>query len=171
MRTLLPFLLLTGCPSASDDSGTKGDDTAGGDTSTTFDDATLAAELWTAMTDFHMWTVPDGWSTTPVASEAHMGGYVVTYMNSTLAGWDWMGEAPAGSISVKENFTDGTGATLDQYTVMQKVTGYDAEHGDWFWAAFAEDGTVNASGKVEMCWGCHVNSTTDYVFADPPGGM
>lgn len=89
------------------------------------------------------------------------------YDNPSLASWDSTGEAPAGSIAVKENFADADGATLEALTVMRRVAGYHPEGGDWFWAQYGADGTVMAAGRVEMCVSCHAGSTTDYVFTDP----
>ena len=40
-------------------------------------------------------------------------------------------------------------------TVMAKVTGYDSENGDWFWAKYDPDGTVTAEGSPKGCVSCH----------------
>jgi LPXTG-motif cell wall-anchored protein len=39
---------------------------------------------------------------------------------------------------------------------MYKVEGYNPEGGDWFWAKYQPDGSVDAAGKVASCAGCHL---------------
>lgn len=69
------------------------------------------------------------------------------------------GEMPDGSIIVKDNMT---GESLDSpgdlgaVTVMYKVTGYNPDGGDWFWAKYQADGSVDAAGRVASCAGCHL---------------
>jgi len=183
--SVLGLVFLAACNGKGDDSGSAGDGGSatdgggvtdgggsdGGGTTGTFDDATLASELWTAIASYDGWSQPDGWSASPVLSSNHMGAYVVGYDNATLAAWDGTGSAPDGAIALKENFGDEAGTSLMNLTVMEKVSGYDADHGDWFWAEYNPDGTVVASGKVDMCYGCHSAAATDYLFADPPAGM
>lgn len=166
----LPLLSLVACTGASADSF-ETDDSAADDTAATFDDSALASALWSATAGYEGWTLPEGWTSTPVLSGNHMGAYVVAYFNETLAGWDGTGEAPDGAISVKENFGDAEGTTLMNLTVMQKVAGYDGSHGDWFWAEYNPDGSVAMAGQVDMCSSCHASAPHDYVYADPPTGM
>ncbi|MEQ1571151.1 MAG: cytochrome P460 family protein [Myxococcota bacterium] len=131
-------------------------------------DEEIAAELWADIDGYESWTVPPGWSTTPTLSSMHMGGYVVTWFDDTLAAWDFAGSAPEGSIAVKRATTDESGATVADITVMQKRAGYDAANGDWFYAQFGADGTVMAAGAIAMCVGCHADAPTDFLYADPP---
>jgi hypothetical protein len=50
-------------------------------------------------------------------------------------------------------------------TVMYKFKGYNPEGGDWFWAKYARDGSVMASGKVEGCIKCHGRrKDNDYIY-------
>jgi len=170
----LLFLTLAACGAESTDKDTAAAIDTGDSADTTdtgFDDAVLAADLWASIADYDTWSLPAGWTDTPVLSGNHMGAYVVTYLNDTLAGWDESGAAPAGSIAVKENFGDEAGTSLMNLTVMQKVTGYDADHADWFWAQYNPDGSVAMAGKVDMCSGCHASAAHDYVYTDPPTGM
>lgn len=148
---LLLVLALAGCAS-----GASGDE--------------LASDLWAEIDGYDGWAMPEGWTDTPVLSGGHSGSYVVAYYNSTLAAWDVTGDAPEGSIAVKESFDDVEGTTLSGLTVMKKIAGYDADANDWFWASFAADGTVGSAGKVEMCSGCHASAAQDYVLTDPPTG-
>jgi hypothetical protein len=70
---------------------------------------------------------------------------------------------PVGAIVVKENYTPDS--TLAATTVMYKVSGYDPEAGDWFYLKRLADGTVEASGRVAGCQGCHAQrADNDYLF-------
>ncbi|MEW5744927.1 MAG: cytochrome P460 family protein [Nitrospirota bacterium] len=67
------------------------------------------------------------------------------------------------AIIVKENYKSDK--ELAALTVMYKVKGYNPSAGNWFWAKYAPDGTVQASGKVESCIGCHAkNKAGDYIL-------
>jgi hypothetical protein len=61
---------------------------------------------------------------------------------------------PAGAIVLKENYGKD-GKTLMEVTPMYKVTGYNPDGGDWFWAKYAADGTIDKEGKVAGCINCH----------------
>lgn len=68
-----------------------------------------------------------------------------------------------GSIIVKENYTKDKEFMF--LTVMYKFKGYNPEAGDWFWAKYARDGSVMASGKVEGCIKCHGRrKDNDYIY-------
>lgn len=67
------------------------------------------------------------------------------------------------SIIVKENYT--ADKKFDALTVMYRVKGYNPAGGDWFWAKYAPDGRVLASGKVEACIDCHGKKKgNDYIW-------
>jgi hypothetical protein len=69
-----------------------------------------------------------------------------------------------GSIIAKENYT--ADRKLNALTVMYKIKGYNPKAGDWFWAKYAPDGTVLASGRVEACIKCHeTKKDNDYIFS------
>ena len=90
------------------------------------------------------------------------------------------GEFPADSLIVKENhLADGAnvnrddedraipdfGGNLESVTVMLKVPGYNPSAGDWFWAKYGTDGTVQAAGQAAGCISCHTQvAANDYVF-------
>lgn len=105
-------------------------------------------------------------------SAQHRGDWVLSYLNEEAAAAvaDWPGEFPDGSILVKEQYADEAGATLNGHTVMWKISGYDPEHGDWFWAAFGPSGETTKQGKDEYCWGCHQQSASaaDWVVTAFP---
>ncbi|MBW2561073.1 MAG: cytochrome P460 family protein [Deltaproteobacteria bacterium] len=68
-----------------------------------------------------------------------------------------------GSIAVKENY--GTDKALKAITVMYKVTGYNPDAGDWFWAKYSPDGKAGPSGKPEGCIGCHgTRAANDFIL-------
>ena len=73
--------------------------------------------------------------------------------------------APNGSLIVKENLD--TARELTSFTVMAKVSGFDPEHGDWFWARYLADGSVAAAGSVQSCIVCHAGMReNDYIIID-----
>jgi len=68
-----------------------------------------------------------------------------------------------GAFIVKENYMPDK--TLDAITVMYKVQGYNPEAGDWFWAKYTPNGTVQKAGKVKGCISCHSDKAdNDWVF-------
>ncbi|HXX58330.1 MAG TPA: cytochrome P460 family protein [Thermodesulfovibrionales bacterium] len=68
-----------------------------------------------------------------------------------------------GSLIVKENY--GADKKFVALTVMYKVKGYNPVAGNWFWAKYAPDGKVLASGKVDACIGCHgTEMSNDYIM-------
>lgn len=69
------------------------------------------------------------------------------------------------SIIVKENYSGDK--KFVALTVMYKLKGYNPEGGDWFWAKYAPDGKVLASGKLEACLGCHGKmKDNDFIWTD-----
>ena len=68
-----------------------------------------------------------------------------------------------GAIIVKENYMPDK--TLAAITVMYKVEDFDPEAGDWFWAKYAPDGTIQAEGQPKGCLNCHGDKAgNDWVF-------
>lgn len=117
---------------------------------------TTAEALWSRLQqeDYTGWALWPGKEKFYPGQEPH-GALLTTYVNAlahdALAGGG--SQMPAGAIIVKENF--GSNRALMATTVMQKVTGYDPAHHDWFWAKYAPDGAVQASGRVDSCYNCH----------------
>jgi hypothetical protein len=73
-----------------------------------------------------------------------------------------------GAIIVKENYS--ADKEFKALTVMYKIKGYNPRAGDWFWAKYAPDGSVQASGKVEGCINCHgARRDNDFVFTGEVG--
>jgi hypothetical protein len=73
---------------------------------------------------------------------------------------------PDGAILVKENYGKDK-QTLMAVTPMYKVSGYNPEAGDWFWAKMGPDGEQMAAGKVQSCISCHKQmGGGDYVVTE-----
>lgn len=103
-------------------------------------------------------------------TEPH-GMLLTTYLNpaayEALTGM--AGSMPAGAIIVKENYMPDS--TLAAVTTMYKVSGYNAEAGDWFWLKNGPDGAIEVEGRGAGCIACHSGRTdNDYVFTSSLGG-
>ena len=99
------------------------------------------------------------------AGQAPHGSLHRIYVNRTLLeGLPTQDRIAAdGSIIVKDNLT--ATRELDSVTVMAKVEGYNPEAGDWFWAKYEPDGTVQVEGKPGGCIRCHEGvAENDYVI-------
>ena len=70
-----------------------------------------------------------------------------------------------GTIIVKDHLDD-SGVPNGSLTVMYKAdAGYDADHGDWWWARVVSDAVADG-GQVGYCISCHESSgftDTDWV--------
>jgi hypothetical protein len=146
-----------------------------GDDSGAFDggsDEELAEALWAAIDGFQDWPQPTEWDGVQASEDGTHGDFVQIFGDSgTLAAVSAGSEIPDGGILVKCGFdaVDGTIEDDCTLTAMQKVSGYDADHGDWFWAKFdLATGDVQLSGQVSGCFGCHtdVDSDSDFVLYD-----
>jgi hypothetical protein len=109
-------------------------------------------------TDYAFW--PDARGLMP--GKAPHGKFMKTFVNDRAL--NASGDTyPYGSLIVKENYKPDT--TLAKVTIMYKVKGYDPDDGDWFWAVYGADGTVEAEGGIQSCISCHrVREDQDYVF-------
>lgn len=93
------------------------------------------------------------------------GDFLTTYVdNRALSAIEGKkGKMEQDSIVVKENYDSNK--KLDALTVMFKEEGYNPQHGDWFWAKYAADGTIQAEGKFQGCIDCHgKKDDNDYLF-------
>ncbi len=132
-----------------------------------------AEELWAYLTgedmpytSYKYWPDPsrEGFYET----ELPHGAFVRTFVNDAAfsVAEDFPGEMPYGSIIVKENYPPGDKENMAALTIMYKVAGYNPEAGDWFWAEYAPDGTVEAAGKVAGCIDCHSQpGAYDYILS------
>jgi hypothetical protein len=68
-----------------------------------------------------------------------------------------------GAFIIKENYSPEK--MLGAVTVMYRVKGYNADAGDWFWAKYKPDGTIEKEGKPAGCINCHAAKIeNDWVF-------
>lgn len=104
-------------------------------------------------------------------TEPH-GSLLTTYVNREAA-YAFETDAPAmppGAMVVKENYSaDGV---LGSITVMYKVEGFNPEAGDWFWAKYLPDGSVDGGGTLAgtpaSCIECHAEAAgNDYLRTGP----
>lgn len=100
-------------------------------------------------------------STEGIPSQFHGGNfdYFVSKAHATQYK-DLKGMAPNGMVVIKRSSTDPNKVYL-----MQKVTGYDPTHQDWYYAnASAADGSLGMSGRPSLCIDCHAKwAPTDYL--------
>jgi hypothetical protein len=74
---------------------------------------------------------------------------------------------PDGAILVKENYGKDK-KSLMAVTPMYKIDGYNPDGGDWYWAKYKADGTVEAAGQPKGCISCHsVKKDSDWLFTEP----
>ena len=135
------------------------------------DDLAMAEALWDEIEQHQMtWRQPaakGGW----VTGAAPHGGVQQFYQNGTDPNAE-------GYIVIKRNYGDEDEGALGALTVMQKVPGFDSEVGDWFYAKYLPDGTldVNADGlalagrpgkgTASGCVGCHTGAPgDDFLFS------
>ena len=123
--------------------------------------------LWDRITedyhysDYSFWPGHEGVR----AGQAPQGALHRIYINRTLLEAIPISEsvAPDGAIIVKDNLN--ASRELDSVTVMAKVKGFNPEAGDWFWAMYTPDGTVQVEGKPNGCIRCHEGvRDNDYVI-------
>jgi hypothetical protein len=93
------------------------------------------------------------------------GAFLTTYVSKdalkTIT--DKSGMFPEGAVIVKENYNKEK--KLAAVTVMYRVKGYNPEAGDWFWAKYGADGSIQKEGMVKGCIGCHQTKIeNDWVF-------
>ena len=85
-----------------------------------------------------------------------MRDYVKIFVNSIMA--QDPANPPAGSIVVKEGFDEEDASSLNAITVMQKVEGYGADAGGWFYARYSSSGSMTHAGTPGRCTSCHSKS-------------
>jgi hypothetical protein len=96
------------------------------------------------------------------------GALLTSYVNDVaLAGiQNKVGTLSDGAIIIKENYMPDK--ALGAVTVMYRVKGYDPDAGDWFWAKYKADGSIEKEGKVAGCISCHrAVIMNDWIFTSP----
>ncbi len=147
-----PLLLTLACAE-------KGADSADG----------AALALWDEIQGYSAYEQHPDFAGIQVSEDGTHGPFVQVWLNPTAAGAAAGGGSetmPDGAIVVKEGYDDGAGTSLRSITVMKKVDGSDPDHGDWLYAAFTENGSVQTSGAdaADYCSGCH-SVGQDYIRA------
>lgn len=131
-----------------------------------FDAETVSGEaLWSYLQsfDYTKWDLLPGHEEMEAGRSPH-GAFHSVYISPNMAeAIPVDGSYPDGSILVKENFEGDQ--SLGAYTVMVKLDGYNPEGGNWFWAKYTADGSVEMEGRADMCLDCHkARSDADYVM-------
>lgn len=130
-------------------------------------DANAVYEYITQTDPYQNWPLYPGKGKLYQGRHPH-GAFLTTYVSAAAEASikDKAGMLPNGALVVKENYTPEK--TLAAITVMYRVTGYNADAGDWFWAKYKADGSVEKSGKVAGCIGCHTTAIdNDWLFTGP----
>jgi len=119
------------------------------------------AEALTASIDGYAdWPAPSGFEGWQESFEHDTP--VVQYHLNAVAAADSEG-LPNGSIIVKSGYSKGHSFRMN--TIMQKIDGYDPEHGDWYWAMANESGSISQGGQMGACIRCHSSADgDDYTF-------
>ncbi len=156
----LPVLLFTACDASKSTEDSQDSAALGGDP--------LAEALWDSIQGFESWPQPSEWTGVLASEDGTHGAFVQIFGDAdTLSAVSAGSEVPDGGILVKCGF-DSAEDTIEEsctLTAMQKISGYDSEHGDWFWAKFdLATGETQLSGQVSGCVGCHESADADGDF-------
>jgi hypothetical protein len=125
-------------------------------------------DLMTYITEtnpYENWQLFPGTSRLHEGMEPH-GAYLTTFVNDKAleAIHSKTPMLPAGSIVVKENYTNDK--KLAAVTAIYKISNFDPEVNDWYWLKYTPDGTIAAKGKVDGCISCHVRAkSSDWLFS------
>lgn len=140
-------------------------DDTGGDDSGVDPDLATAQDIWTDIAGYSDWSQTADWTGVVESADGTHGPYVQIWLNDaaydTITGGGG-GDMPDGAIIVKEGYSDASGSAVNAVTVMKKISGFDPDHGDWFWVNYSDDGTINVYGSASGCYDCH-SSGQDYV--------
>lgn len=131
-------------------------------------DAEKLNEYLVKSNPYRSWSLWPGKGKLYKGREPH-GALLTTFVNDiALFAIDKDKDMKSGSIIAKENYS--ANKKFVALTVMYKIKGYNPEAGDWFWAKYSPDGSVQASGKVEGCINCHgTRRDNDYIFSGKMG--
>lgn len=124
-------------------------------------------EYMTTTNPYEQWPLFPGTEKLYEGKHPH-GAFLTTYVNEVaLKGInDKVGTLADGAIVVKENYSPEK--KLAAVTIMYRVKGYNQDAGDWFWAKYKADGSIEKEGKVAGCIGCHTAViSNDWIFTGP----
>lgn len=162
--------VITSAASAQAQSSTRGSTTDQGRSDTRQQRPSFESRFWGYLKNarYENWAPAPGQNGEAYPGESPHGAFLKLYMNRKAI--TNLGDMPNGSILVKENYAED-GRTLAAITVIYRSTGFDPEHGDWYWAKFNPDGSVarvgetRLAGKVQSCIDCHAGAAGgDFVF-------
>lgn len=124
----------------------------------------MGNDLWQAIDGYQDWPSPPGWEGYQESASVH-GKYVKIYMNDVLA--QDLANPAHGSIVVKEGFGKQEEGSIKAITVMQKVDGYGADSGGWFYSRYSPSGKMSHAGTPGMCTDCHYNAAGgDFLYVN-----
>ncbi len=123
-----------------------------------------AAALWDEIQGYTSWDQSADWTGVKPSCDGTHGPYVQVWYDAAGASLvdGIAAEADDGATFVKEAYDDDA-TTVKSISAMQKRAGFDADHGDWYWAMYDTDGNASQSGSVSGCYGCH-EAGADYVL-------
>lgn len=139
------------------------------------DDIDYADNLWQTMLDAG-YAGNDGFMSRPYIGQHPHGAILDTISGKIVIG------SKLHNIIVKRNYDGETisiakvasepAKYLQAITVMLERPGYDPEAGDWFWAKYRADGSLDTNpegtrlaGKVTACISCHSSAPGgDMIF-------
>lgn len=136
--------------------------------------------LWTKVNDapYHISSQLDSQCAGPTTANyqqerkynPHAATFITVYVNPIGRSAMFEKESPVfpiGSVIVKHKIDRTADHPTLLYTIMRKrEPGYNPAVGDWEFSVVNADGsTIEASGKLDNCQGCHVKKpSTDFVF-------
>jgi hypothetical protein len=129
-----------------------------------------AQSLWKYITQTNPYQKWETWPGHPdmYPGQSPHGAFLRLYANPVAIEAAKAGkiEMPDGALIVKENYGKDQ-KTLMAVTPMYKIEGYNPDAGDWYWAKYGADGSVEAAGKPEGCIRCHsVKKQNDWIFTE-----
>ncbi len=141
---------------------------------------TTGAAIWAHLQESNYQT---DWELWPDKGRLYTGGQphgalLTTYLNDVAHQAVTSGATvmPGGAIVVKENYMPDS--TLAAVTTMFKVSGYNADHSDWFFTKHLASGVLDTmpngmdmEGRLPGCQACHLaQANNDYLFTSVLGG-
>ena len=129
------------------------------------EDEKTAEVIWQDIDGYSNWDQLSDWTGIKASLDGTHGNFVQIWINGE--GYpsfedSTTNDMPYGSVLVKEGYSDNNGTDVNNVTVMKKIEGFDPNHGDWFWASYDVNGSVNNAGSISSCYNCHA-SGTDYI--------
>lgn len=118
-----------------------------------------AINLWKSdITWYGTWGIMPGTEEMAPSQGNPHGMYGTVYGNklANAAATGDVGRMPEGAIIVRENY--------NKEQQLLRITSMSKTNGEWFWAVYNPDGTVELAGDLDICLECHGESQRDMVF-------